>query len=974
MNKRRFVYIIPVVLALIVAVAGWFATDCLGNKARREIIRESQASVFTLSVYVSTTINVVENAVKALADSPWIAPALLSKGKRDIEQANSVLDRYSSNFSSISFLMDADGMTVASSNRRDPDSFVGQSYAFRPYFREAAEGRLCRYFAVGVSSGKRGVFASYPVQNQSGEVIGVVTMKRNIDEIETFFSKYPFCFLISRDGIIFLSSKPAMVTKSLWTLDTAVQEELIASRQFSDKISEAVIKKEIVDGSEVVLENNDYFVSRKVIDSDGWSIVLLTPTDRIRHYRLIGILATISACILIMVFSGIIYVTDRSREVLRQSEENKRLLLHAVGDGIFGVDTAGKVTFINASALRMLGFAEAEMLRQGVHGLIHHSHEDGTGYPIEDCPMFASYTHAADSHVGNEVLWRKDGSSFPVEYSSMPINKDGKIMGAVVSFTDITERKQAEKALLENRKQLADVIDFLPDATLAIDKQGRVIIWNKKIEEMTGVPAAEMIGKGDHAYTIPFYGEVRPQLMDLIFMNNGNTMARYPNITREGDSLSAEVFCNALYNNKGAWVFAKASPLHDQSGNIIGAIERIRDITDRKRAEEEKDVLQAQLLQAQKMESVGRLAGGVAHDFNNMLTAIIGHAGLAMKRCSPSEPIHGHLKAIEDSAHRSADLTRQLLAFARKQIVAPKVLDMNDTVSSMLKMLLRLIGEDIDLVWRPGADLWQVRIDPSQIDQLLANLCVNARDSITGVGKVTIETENIAFDEAYCAVHLGFVCGEYVMLAVSDNGCGMGKETLPHIFEPFFTTKEEGKGTGLGLATVYGIVKQNNGFVNVYSEPDKGTTFKIYLPRLVGEAVAPAAESTAPTPTGHGETVLLVEDEPVILDVSREMLEQLGYAVIVAGTPGEALRMAKAHADKIQMLITDVVMPEMNGRDLANLIRDIKPGMKCLFISGYTANVIAHHGMLDPGINFIQKPFSMEHLAVKVRGVLDDAL
>jgi CheY-like chemotaxis protein len=288
-------------------------------------------------------------------------------------------------------------------------------------------------------------------------------------------------------------------------------------------------------------------------------------------------------------------------------------------------------------------------------------------------------------------------------------------------------------------------------------------------------------------------------------------------------------------------------------------------------------------------------------------------------------------------------------------------------------MLLRLIGEDIEVIWKPKTGLWPVKIDPTQIDQILANLCINARDAITGVGKVDIETENIAIDEAYCAFHLGFACGDYVMLAVSDDGCGMSKEVLDHIFEPFFTTKDMGKGTGLGLATLYGIVKQNNGFINVYSEPDKGTTFKIYLPRFVGEFMEPAAERTAETPKGHGETMLLVEDEPVILDVSREMLEQLGYAVLIASTPGEALRIARDHAAEIQMLITDVVMPEMNGRDLANLIGDIKPGLKCLFISGYTANVIAHHGILDPGIHFIQKPFSMEHLAAKVREVLDDA-
>ncbi|MFZ3047189.1 MAG: cache domain-containing protein, partial [Desulfatirhabdiaceae bacterium] len=313
MNKRRVFYFLPMILLLIVAVAGWFATVYLGNKARQEIIGESQASVFTLSVYVSTTINVIENAVNALADSPWISPALLSQGEQDIENANSVLDRYSSNFTSISYLMDADGMTVASSNRKDPDGFVGKSYGFRPYFQESAKGQPSRYFAMGITSGKRGFYASYPVRNQSGEVIGVVAMKKDIDENEAFFSKYPFCFLISPDGIVFLSSKPVMVTKSLWPLDITVREKLIASRQFGDILSEAVMKTEIVDGTEVTLENNDYFVSRKVIDSDGWSIVLLTSTDRIIVYRLIGIMATISISFLILVFSGIIYVTDRSK-------------------------------------------------------------------------------------------------------------------------------------------------------------------------------------------------------------------------------------------------------------------------------------------------------------------------------------------------------------------------------------------------------------------------------------------------------------------------------------------------------------------------------------------------------------------------------------------------------------------------------------------------------------------------------------
>jgi nitrogen-specific signal transduction histidine kinase/CheY-like chemotaxis protein len=396
-----------------------------------------------------------------------------------------------------------------------------------------------------------------------------------------------------------------------------------------------------------------------------------------------------------------------------------------------------------------------------------------------------------------------------------------------------------------------------------------------------------------------------------------------------------------------------------------------RDITERKRSEEDRQRLQAQLLQAQKMESVGRLAGGVAHDFNNMLTAILGHAELAMRRCTPSEPIHADLKVIEKSVHRSADLIRQLLAFARKQTVAPKVLDLNDTLTGMLKMLRRLMGEDIDFAWMPGADLWPVKIDPSQIDQLLANLCVNARDAIDGVGKVTIETQNTAFDASYCATHADLVFDEYVMLAVSDDGCGMNKDVIDQLFEPFFTTKEVGRGTGLGLAMVYGIVKQNEGFINVYSEPGKGTTFKIYLPRFAGEAVEPMVANVAETPTGRGETVLLVEDEATILTLGQAMLERLGYKVLTAGTPGEAARLAEAYAGEIQLLITDVVMPEMNGRDLADLLSAVKPRLKCLFMSGYTSNVIAHHGFLEEGVQFLQKPFSLHDLAAKVRKALE---
>ncbi len=516
----------------------------------------------------------------------------------------------------------------------------------------------------------------------------------------------------------------------------------------------------------------------------------------------------------------------------------------------------------------------------------------------------------------------------------------------------LIERKRGEETIARERILSDHIINSLPQIFYMFDDQGSLVRWNKKYEEVTGYSPEELLGM----HPVDFFPEASKEYISSRVQSvftSGEAFAEAPFLTKSGKQIP--------------YLFTGRLTELDGRQYLLGVGV---DMTDRKRAEVEKDALQAQLLQAQKMESVGRLAGGVAHDFNNMLGVIIGHVELAMMQVNPASPIKANLKEIQEAANRSANLTRQLLAFARRQTVAPKVVDLNNCVTGMLKMLQRLMGEDISLSWNPAADLWQVKIDLAQIDQLLANLCVNARDAIVGVGKVTIETQNTTFDESYCAVHKGFVCGEYVMLAVSDNGSGMNKDVIDHLFEPFFTTKRVGKGTGLGLATVYGIVKQNDGFINVYSEPGKGATFKIYLPRFVGEAVEPTSECPSGPPKGSGETVLLVEDEAAILNVGKAMLEELGYTVLTAGTPGEALSQAKAHSADIRLLIIDVIMPEMNGRELSKLISQIKPGLKSLFISGYTADVIAHHGVLDEGLSFLQKPFSMNDLAYKVRETL----
>lgn len=535
---------------------------------------------------------------------------------------------------------------------------------------------------------------------------------------------------------------------------------------------------------------------------------------------------------------------------------------------------------------------------------------------------------------------------------NIPLQGETMVLSIV---NDITERKRAENALRESEGVLRSLFAATP-AGVALLKERVFYKVNTALCRITGYNEVEMVGM----MTRLLYPDEEE------FHRIGREL--YEQMEREGLGVKEAV----LKRKDGELisVMLSLSPF-DPNDLSLGVCATVLDITKLKRAEEERGQLQAQLIQAQKMESVGRLAGGVAHDFNNMLSVIIGNTEMALSGVDPLHPLHKVLNDILNAGRRSADLTRQLLAFARKQTISPKVLDLNDTVTGMLKMLRRLIGEDVDLAWMPGHGLWNVYIDPSQVDQLLANLAVNARDAIRETGKIVIETSNTICDEEYCSGQPECNPGEYVTLAVSDDGCGMDKETMANIFEPFFTTKKEGQGTGLGLATVYGIVKQNGGFVNVYSEPGRGSTFRIYLPRVESGVMDDRSEHDEPILRRGSETILIVEDEEAVLDLSRSMLERLGYTVLAVTNPDQAISLAGEYAGDIELLLTDVVMPEMNGRELTERLGSVRPGMKCLYMSGYTADVIAHHGILDRGVHFLPKPFSLRELADKVREVLD---
>jgi PAS domain S-box-containing protein len=640
-----------------------------------------------------------------------------------------------------------------------------------------------------------------------------------------------------------------------------------------------------------------------------------------------------------------------SRERLKRSEERYRVILDNMEEAYYEVDLNGNHTFYNETTLRNLGYTREEMLGMNYRQYV----DEENAQKIYEAYHRVFIT--GETIKGMDwVLRTKAGTKMPVEGSvSLMRDSQGNPIGFRGVVRDITKRKEAEKELRESEEKYRLLAEKAMMGIFWINDSFQFIYVNDHLCKILGRSRSEVVGKN-------FREVLSDNSLDLV----SERYIRRQRGEEVPDRYEIEV---VRPDGEVRRIEMMVAIMLDKSGRM-NSIGQAIDITERKQAEEERERLQQQLTQAQKMESIGRLAGGVAHDFNNMLGVIMGHAEIAMMKADPLQPFYKDLQEISKAAGRSANLTRQLLAFARKQTVTPKVLVLNEVVEGMLKMLQRLIGEDIELLWLPDSPRSMVKVDPGQIDQILANLCVNARDAIAGVGKIIIETGNAVFDEDFCSSHIGFSPGDYVMIAVRDNGCGMDKETLDNLFEPFFTTKNVGQGTGLGLATVYGIVKQNGGFIHVDSDPGHGATFSIYLPRHAGKTEPLRKDDQGTSATRGNETVLLVEDEPAMLEMTTLILEQLGYNVLKACTPGEAIHIAENHPGNIHLLMTDVVMPEMNGRDLARKILSLYPDIKRLFMSGYTADVIVHQGVLDEGVHFISKPFSVKGLADKVRETL----
>ena len=523
---------------------------------------------------------------------------------------------------------------------------------------------------------------------------------------------------------------------------------------------------------------------------------------------------------------------------------------------------------------------------------------------------------------------------------------------------EITDREQAEETLRESEERYRNILGNIEDGYYEVDNAGSFTFYNNSLCKILGYSKEEMMGMNNRHYMDK---ETAPRVYQA-----------FNQVYTTGEPLKAFVYKIIRKDGTERFLESHVSLLRNAKGERIGFRGIARDITERKQTEEEMAALHEQLRQSQKMEAIGQLAGGIAHDFNNLLTLITGYSQLSLTDLREDDPLRESINQIKNAGERAANLTRQLLAFSRRQVMEMRVLDLNTLLRDLDKMLRRIIGEDIDLVTLLAEDLGRVKVDPGQIEQVVMNLAVNGRDAMPKGGKLTVETCNVELEEAYARKHVAVTPGRYVMFSISDAGAGMTPEVRERIFEPFFTTKEKGKGTGLGLSTVYGIVKQSGGNIWVYSEPGHGTTFKIYLPMVEEELDTLHGRDEADSSPMGSETVLLVEDEPLVRDLAHRILSQQGYKVLEAANGEEALCVAREHAgEKIHLLFTDVVMPQMGGKDLADQLKILRPDIKVLYASGYTDNAIVHHGVLERGTHFLQKPFSPKALSQKVREVLD---
>jgi two-component system cell cycle sensor histidine kinase/response regulator CckA len=830
---------------------------------------------------------------------------------------------------------------------------AGVDLSYRGYVREALQGAAVVsdvYIAEAEVGATPTIAYAVPVRGADGVVVGLVALwvrATALWEIATASNALAgpgsFAVLFDQHGIrVAHTYSQDMIFRPGGIIDAQTTDELIAERRFGDKTRDLLREvrgfpeqfdrarasspdRAVFRGFAPVNQKWNYGVARRM-DTVPWTLFYMIPelsfdaqiTKMTRERTFAA-----AAIILIALLAGASFVSLILKPVGFLSQATEKI---AVGD------LAARVSVTQGDELGRLG---------------------------------ASFNSMASRIEGQATALARARDDLEIEVE----RRTAELVRTTKSLEiEIGERRRTEEALRESEQSLATTLDSIGDAVIATDVDGRIVRMNPVAETLTGWTRPEARGR---------------QLAEIFRIASEDTRSPVENpvarVLREGVVVGLANHTVLISRDGTERVIADSgAPIRDAENRLRGVVLVFRDQTAERaagqalgRASEALRKSEEQLRQSQKLEAVGRLAAGIAHDFNNLLSVILSYASMLLSGLKSENPMTADLEEIKRAGGRAADLTRQLLAFSRQQVLDPKILDLNEVVSNVNTMLTRVLGEDVELTMLLAPGLGSVKADRGQIEQVLMNLVVNARDAMPNGGKLTVETANVRLDETSAQRHIDVTPGAYVMISVSDTGIGMDKSTQARIFEPFFTTKERGKGTGLGLATVFGIVKQSGGNIWLYSEPGRGTTFKIYLSQAAGTPDENATGDAPAEETSGTETILLVEDEEQVRVVASGILRRAGYHVLVAGGPGEALLISEQHAVRIHLLLTDVVMPKMNGRQLAERIASMRPDIKMIFMSGYTDNVIVHHGVLDSGVAFFQKPFTPETLTRKVRLVLD---
>jgi two-component system, cell cycle sensor histidine kinase and response regulator CckA len=784
-------------------------------------------------------------------------------------------------------------------------------------------------------------------------------------------SKSAESVLVRRDGdsVLFLS-------ELRYSSDASFKKRIPLSRKSDPAVMAVLGQKGVVEGLDY--RDVEVFADIQPIPGSPWFLVSkLDKSEALEEWHSLTLLRIGLTFSLFIAASAITWAawqySMKSNYILRlkmeedrrESEEQYRITLMSIGDGVIITDGNGHVTLLNSVAENLTGWKQDEAQGKPISEVFN-IYSERTHQKVEDPVKQVISSGQVVGLANHTLLLSHSGKEYPIKDSSAPIRNDkGDLIGVVLVFRDQTVERMAERLLQSERDRLQESVALLT----AMGRAAKIGGWELDVDTLEGIWTDEMY----RIFELP-PGQ-KPNITDAIRLYyHPDEQARFSEAVKAAiekqESYDLEMrFITA--KKRHMWVRAICNPI-GENGKTKRLVGVFQDITERKTSEEQRHLLQEQLQQAMKMEAVGRLAGGVAHDFNNLLTGISGYADLLISSLDPSNTMLNDLKEIQKASQSAIDLARQLLVFSRKQLIEPRMINLNDLLSRLHRMLMRSIGEDIVLKMLPQQPLGSVKVDPGQFEQILINLAINARDAMPNGGELLISTSNVDLDEKHCATHTEVLPGSYVMLEVRDNGHGMSREVKEHLFEPFFTTKPKGRGTGLGLATIYGAVKQANGSIEVDSEEGEGATFRIYLPRLA--ALAEPLEHGSPFALGMPggeETILLVEDERIVRELAVKILKRLGYNILYASDGAQAIDVAKEYKSPIDLLMTDIVMPGMNGRQLADHLIQLHPEMKILYTSGYTDAAISHHGIIEEDLNFIAKPYSLHDLSIKIRKLLD---